>query len=140
MYSAGMLASLTKANPPLNDPHVTLFSTQNVDALELLHSGIPTIRCSWGKPSEFGLATNVSIVDAGQSAALLGVFRSAGFACENVWDGVHCTIEQKSIDQDDNEVTTGESHFLRGTGWVSTAWVDFAPDGYTQDIVDTLWG
>ena len=38
---------------------------------KLLNSGIPTIRCSWGQPSEFGLATNVSVIDAAQTAALL---------------------------------------------------------------------
>jgi hypothetical protein len=62
IYSAKMLASLEAANPPLNDPGVTMDSSQNTDALELLGSGIPTIRCSWGKPSEYGLATNISIV------------------------------------------------------------------------------
>jgi hypothetical protein len=140
LYSPGMLASLNAANPPLNDPGVTMNATQNVDALEVLHSGIPTIRCSWGKPSEFGLATNVSVIDAAQSAALLSAFRTAGFGCEDVWEGMQCTIEQKTIDLDDNEVTFGETQFLRGTGWVSTSWVNFAPEGYTQDIVATLWG
>lgn len=140
LYSDDMLASLNAANPPLNDPGVTMHSTQNAAALEVLNSGIPTIRCSWGQPSEFGLATNVSIIDAAQTAALLATLREAGFACEDVWEGVNCTTEQKTIDQDDNEVTLGESHFFRGTGWVSTAFINFAPEGYTEDIVATLWG
>lgn len=140
LYSDDMLASLNAANPPLNDPGVTMHSTQNAAALEVLNSGIPTIRCSWGQPSEFGLATNVSVIDAAQSADLLATLREAGFACEEVWEGVNCTVEQKTIDQDDNEVTLGESHFLRGTGWVSTAFINFAPEGYTEDIVATLWG
>ncbi len=140
IYSATMLAALNAANPPLNDPGVTMHSTQNADALELLTSGIPTIRCSWGQPSEYGLSTNVSVVDAGQSASILSTLRAAGFSCDDVSEGTLCTTEQKVIDQDDNEVTLGESHFLRGVGWVSTAWVNFAPDGYTQDIIATLWG
>jgi hypothetical protein len=139
IYSATMLASLNAANPPLNDPGVTMNSTQNADALELLTSGIPTIRCSWGKPSEFGLATNVSVVDAAQSAAILSALRSAGFTCDQVWSGTRCVTEQKMVDQSDKEVTLGETHFLRGTGWVTTAWVNFAPAGYTQDVVTTLW-
>jgi hypothetical protein len=140
IYSAKMLASLEATNPPLNDPGVTMDSSQNTDALELLASGIPTIRCSWGRPSEYGLATNVSIVDAAQSAALVTALRNQGFACDAVWHGTRCVTQQTTIDQDDNEVTFGESHFLRGTGWVSTAWVEFAPVGYTQDIATTLWG
>jgi hypothetical protein len=140
IYSAKMRASLEAANPPLNDPGVTMDSSQDTDALELLQSGIPTIRCSWGTPGEYGLATNVSIVDAAQSAALVSALSNAGFACDAVWSGTRCVTEQKMIDQDDHEVTFGESHFLRGTGWVSTAWINFAPVGYTEDIVKTLWG
>ena len=135
IYSAGMLASLNAATPPLNDPGVTMNATQNVDALELLTSGIPTIRCSWGRPSESGLATNVSVVDAARTAALLDALRAAGFGCESIWEGTLCQIEQRTVDLDDNEVTLGESHFVRGDGWVSTAWINFAPEGYTEDIV-----
>src|SRR6187402_2190494 len=70
IYSPQMLASLTEAAPPLNHPELTMLSTQNAELLEIQHSGVPTIRCTWGAPSEFGLATNVSIVDAAQSAAI----------------------------------------------------------------------
>src|SRR5688572_15033779 len=45
LYSAEMLASLQAQAPPLNDPGVTMNATQNVEALELLASGIPTMRC-----------------------------------------------------------------------------------------------
>ena len=135
-----MLASLNSANPPLNDPGVTMNATQNVDALELLNSGIPTMRCSWGQPSESGLATNVSVVDAARTAALVDSLRAAGFGCEIIWEGTLCQIEQRTVDLDDNEVTLGESHFVRGDGWVTTAWINFAPEGYTEDIVSTLWG
>ena len=140
IYSAAMLASLNEQAPPLNDPGVTMHSTQNAQLLEILMSGIPTIRCSWGQPSEYGLATNVSIIDAGQSAAILGALQASGFGCAEHDGGRICRIEQKRIDLDDEEVTLGETHFVRGNGWVSTAWINFAPEGYTEDIADTLWG
>lgn len=140
IYSAEMLASLDAQAPPLNDPGVTLHSSQNAELLEILTSGIPTIRCSWGTPGEFGLATNVSIVDAAQSAAVLAALQSSGFECAEHDGGMICRIEQKRINLDDEEVTLGETHFVRGNGWVSTAWIDFAPEGYTEDIADTLWG
>ena len=108
IYSDGMLAALNSANPPLNDPGVTMNSTQNVDALELLTSGIPTIRCSWGQPSESGLATNVSVVDAARTAAMLEALRAAGFGCETIWDGTLCRIEQRTVNLDDEEVALGE--------------------------------
>lgn len=140
IYSAEMLASLNAQAPPLNDPGVTMHSTQTAELLEILNSGIPTLRCSWGMPSEFGLATNVSIVDAGRAAAILGALQVSGFGCVEQDGGTICRIEQKRIDLDDSEVTLGETHFVRGNGWVSTAWINFAPEGYTEDIVDTLWG
>ncbi|QIG38156.1 hypothetical protein G5T42_00565 [Microbacterium sp. 4R-513] len=140
IYSASMLASLNAANPPLNHPDVTMHSTQNAELLETLTSGIPTLRCSWGTPSEYGLATNVSTVDPAQSAAVLSALNTSGFGCEDAMGGTICRIEQKTINLDDKEVTFGETHFLRGNGWVSTAWINFAPEGYTEDIVATLWG
>jgi len=116
IYSAEMLASLQAQNPPLNDPGVTMNATQNVDALELLSSGIPTIRCSWGQPSESGLATNVSVIDAARGAALLDTLRAAGFGCEPMWDGTLCEISQRTVNLDDEEVEFGETHFVRGDG------------------------
>jgi hypothetical protein len=139
LYSPAMLSSL-QAQVPLNDPGVTMTSSQNVEALEVLSSGIPTIRCSWGVPSETGLATNVSIVDAPQAAALLTAFTNSGFTCQPIEGGTMCVFGQTVIDQDDNIVALGESHVLRGNAWISTATIDFAPDGYTEDIVATLWG
>jgi hypothetical protein len=79
LYSPAMLSSLQE-QAPLNDPGVTMTSTQNVEALEILTSGVPTLRCSWGVPSETGLATNVTLVDAAQSAALATALTAASHA------------------------------------------------------------
>ncbi len=140
IYSAEMLASLNAQNPPLNDPGLTMTSTQNVDALEVLSAGVPTLRCSWGQGGQAGLATTVSIIDADQSQQLLGALAVAGFACEPLNGGVTCAQQQTVINQDDKMVTIGETHVFRGNGWVATTMIDFAPDGYTEDIVAALWG
>jgi hypothetical protein len=139
LYSPAMLASLQQKGP-LNDPGVTMTSTQNVDALELLTSGIPTIRCTWGAPSETGLATNVSIVDAEQSAAIATALANAGFACESRDGATVCRYTQTMVDLDDDLVELTETHALRANAWVSTATINFASDGYTEDILATLWG
>ncbi|WP_300591973.1 hypothetical protein [Microbacterium sp.] len=139
LYSPAMFAELNGTNPPLNDPGITIYATENVAALEILNSGIPTLRCSWGAAGAPGLVTNVSLVSADQSAALLNAFAGSGMACEELGAGTVCRIEQQAIDRDDNIVTIGETHYLRGTGWVATHWVNFAPEGYTEDIVATLW-
>jgi len=140
IYSAAMLASLQSANPPLNDPGVTMLSTENADLLEIIHSGAPTLRCSWGKPSEYGLATNVTAIDAQQAASVASALGNAGFGCERMGEGTVCRIEQRGVTLDDNEYTRGETHYIADDGLVTTAWINFAPEGYTEDIVATLWG
>lgn len=139
IYSAGMLAQLQAANPPLNDPGVTMLSTENADLLEILHSGAPTLRCSWGQPSEYGLATNVTAIDGEQAAAIPPALAAVGFGCESLGAGTVCRIEQRGVTLDDQEYTRGETHFVGDGGLITTAWINFAPTGYTEDVVATLW-
>ena len=131
-----MLASLNAANPPLNDPGVTM----NVDperrrarTAHLRHPDHPVL---------VGRAERVRTRDerlgrrrrADRGARWTRCARPDS-AARRIWDGTLCQIEQRTVDLDDNEVTLGESHFVRGDGWVSTAWINFAPEGYTEDIV-----
>jgi len=139
IYSADMLASLNQQNPPLNDLGVTMLSTEVVDGIEILESGVTTLRCSWGKPSEFGLATNVTVIGADQAETLQAAMLDAGFGCGDELGGTVCRVEQRTIDLDDNEVIHGEVHVLRDSVWISTRYINFTPDGYTEDIVATLW-
>jgi hypothetical protein len=139
LYSPAMLAALQERGP-LNDPGVTMTSTQNVEALELLSSGAPTIRCSWGLPSESGMATNVTIVDAEQSAAVAAALANAGFGCASELGGMVCRLAQSMINQDDEIAELAETHVLRGNAWVSSYTINFEVPGYTEDVVTTLWG
>lgn len=135
IYSPEMLASLLATNPPLNDIGVDLYSTNVVEGIEIIDSGAPSLRCTWGGPSEFGLATSVTIVDAAQAQIISDAVLSQGFTCEPYADGKICRI----MDENDY-ATTGETHYFRGNGWISTNWVNFSPEGYSEDIVATLWG
>src|SRR5829696_9124694 len=101
LYSPTMRGLLESQNPPLNDPDVTMFSTQVVDALEVLDSGAPSIRCSWGQPSGAGLATTVTLVDAGQSDGIRTSLSNAGFSCADAEGGTLCTFEEELLTQDD---------------------------------------
>lgn len=139
IYSPTMLASLEEQNPPLNDPGVTMYSTEQAVLLELLDA-VPTLRCSWGVPSDFGLATNVSSVDAAQASAVLDALATAGFGCETSGEATICRIEQRGVSLDDVEYSRGEVSAVRDGLWISTSWINFAPDGYTEDILATLAG
>ncbi len=140
IYSPAMLAELQSANPPLNDPGVTMLSSENADLLEVIHGGAATLRCSWGQPSEYGLATNVTAIDAAEGSAILAALPQAGYGCEALGEGTVCRIEQKGVTLDDEEYARGEAAYVGAGGLVTTAWINFAPHGYTEDIVATIWG
>ncbi|QKJ19845.1 hypothetical protein [Microbacterium hominis] len=140
LISASMRSTVEAQVGPLNDPGVTMLSTQNATALELLGSGIPTLRCTWGRPGEVGVSTTVSALDSAQVDAVTGALAEAGFGCEPVAGGALCRIEQRGVTLDDQPYLLGEDHFLRDGGWIATAWLNAHPEGYTDDIIASLWG
>jgi hypothetical protein len=140
IYSAAMIGQLQADGLPLNDPGVTMLSTADSTLLDLIHSGAPTLRCTWGHPSEYGLATNVTAISAEQEAELGSVLASAGYGCEPLGDGTVCRIEQRGVSLDDQEYKNGETHYIGAGAVVTTAWLNIDPAGYTEDIVATLWG
>src|SRR3546814_4949677 len=134
-----MRAMLEGDGLPLNDPGVTMYSTENATLLEILET-LPTLRCTWGVPSEVGLATNISLVDAQQSAAVSDALIADGFACEDADGATICRIEQRGVTLDDNEFARGETHALLGGLGVATGWLNIAPEGDTEDILATVGG
>jgi len=142
IYSATMLAQLTADLPPLNDPGLTLDSTGYEAAYEVLQevtAAGDTLRCTWGMPSEVGMATNVSIVTPAQAEAVLAGAEASGLNCAPLRMGTICRIVVENSEEEGGHVW-GETHFLAGNGWVSTAWINYGPDGYTEDIVASVWG
>lgn len=139
IYSADMRALLETDIPPLNDPGVEMLSTQNATLLELMDSA-PTLRCTWGAPSEVGIATNVSLITAEQSGSVRSTLEAAGFGCEESGAATICRIEQRGVSLDDAEYVRGETHALRGELWVATSWLNISPEGYTEDILATVAG
>ena len=132
-----MLQELNGKNPPLNDPGVTMTSTEVVEGLEVLDSGAATLRCSWGVPSDFGLATNITITTPAQVTVLVDAMRNHGFSCAEAGKQTRCERTETFTDP---AGATGETHVLRGNVWVATHWLNFAPAGYTEDIVAQLFG
>lgn len=137
IYSAPMLSTLTADVPPLNDPGVTLLSTDQAPLLELLDA-VPTLRCSWGEPGDRGLSTNVSVVSAAQADTVRETLRSAGFGCDTQGEATVCRIEQRGVSLEDKPYVRGETQAVSGEYWITTSWVNIDPDGYTQDILAVL--
>ena len=138
-YPAALRDTLSSELGPLNDPEITLYSTQIGGALEVLESGGATLRCTWGAAGGPGLATNVTAVDADERTRLEDVLTAAGAACEAADAGTICEMSTKTVDWDGNPVSRGESHFLGDGGWIATSWVGTLPEGYTTDMAAALW-
>ena len=92
--------------------------------------------CFWVSPvgaSGMGLATSISLSTSDEQAVLLADMTAAGFTCTPQSMGTRC-----EIDRTDENASWGETHFIGGGLWIATSYVDFAPNGYTDDIVATL--
>lgn len=127
LYSSAMRTTLDAQLAPLDDPGVTLASTAVASLQGLIDSGVPTLRCTWGTASGNALSTNVSILDTADVPRVQDQLAGAGFTCIDASGGILCS-------------SASEAHFLRGNGWVATAWTGGVPAGYTEDVASSLWG
>ena len=96
------------------------------------------LSCVWADPeggSGSGLVTNVVFVTAEQSETARERLEAIGQNCYEELDGIRCVIETPT----DGNGSAGESHFLRDGIWLATSFVNAGPDGYTHDIVATIW-
>ncbi|RZU64106.1 hypothetical protein EV379_0400 [Microterricola gilva] len=111
-------------------------ATSDDELNAIVKAGDP-LRCQWGHESggsDRSLKTAVVAVTAEQSAAVLARLQVLDFSCYEELGGTRCVLEE-----DDDNGTWGESHFVRDGVWIATRWMNMAPDGYTHDIVNTLW-
>lgn len=123
-------------NPEWSDDESSLGSS-DIALLELLR---PTTKltCRWltaDGPSEVGLITSLALVTPDEASLARSRMSTLGYGCSEELRGVRCVIE--FIDAMGNE--TGESDFFRDNVWIATQWVGPGPNGYTADIVASLW-
>lgn len=138
IYSPDMLESLEATGLPLNDGSVDdSLGTTDADLAAVI-SANTTLKCSWGAAGEYGLNTNITQVSADSSTTVLSRLDALDFECTDESQGTRC-VKSETVTDEQGSYRTGESHFVRGGVWISTHWVNFAPRGYTQDIVGALW-
>ncbi|SDS15253.1 hypothetical protein [Microterricola viridarii] len=121
----------------INEPgQPAVFGSADDTLIAVLQAADP-LSCRWGSEAGGGdrfLVTNVTSLSGSQPAEVLARLAELGLSCYDELGGTRCIIEAT----DDNGFS-GESHFVRGEVWLATRWMNIAPDGYTHDIVNTLW-
>lgn len=138
VYSPAFFERLSNSDLPLNHESLAGTPPTQSERAEAIRASLPSIDCDWGTAGEVGIGTAVNLVDEGETAVVIEALTADGHSCVEWMGGTHCTIRWE--DDTGEYGPTGESHYFRSNGWVSTRWtlVDFA--GYTEDIIATLWG
>lgn len=135
LYSPEMMTQLTNTGLPLNDPSMADSVGTGDGELQTLISQAPQhLECSWGYAGDYGLTTSVVRLDDAGVQAVRDRMDAAGFSCSEEDQGTRCLTSFT-----EGGTRYGESHFLREGVWLATKWVNFAPSGYTPDMIDTLW-
>jgi hypothetical protein len=96
------------------------------------------LTCVWAAAeggSDSGLTTNVVFVTAETSEAVHQRLNAIGQNCYDEEGGIRCVVELAR----DADGYSGESHFLRDGIWLATHYQSAGPDGYTLDMVGTIW-
>ena len=142
IYSPGMLATFSETrtlNPEWAAAPDLPAQVGTTDAeLTTVIEGAEHLTCVWGAEeggSGSGLTTNVVFVTAAQSEAVHQRLNALGQNCYEEAGGIRCVIETAK----DADGYAGESHFLRDGIWLATHYVSSGPDGYTLDMVGTIW-
>ena len=140
LYSARMVAAFGDLvlNPAWTEnPNADLgLGTEDPELLAILQEN-DHLTCRWASPdgpSDSGVNTSVVWVTDAESASIEDRLLELDFSCYPERSGERCVTENSTDDG-----TFGESHFLRGSIWLATAYSNAGPSGYTIDIVDNLW-
>lgn len=126
-------------NPPWTeepDAGSPFWGSSDTGAITVLEA-TTQVTCLWVGPdgaSEVGLVTNVASVTADQVDSMIEYLPDNGYNCYAELDGTRCLIEQST-----ETGVSGESHFFRDGIWLATQWANVDADGYTHDMISTIW-
>lgn len=107
------------------------------EGLQTVLESTTQLTCIWGDEHGEGggtITTNLAMLSPEQQESTLAHLAGTADSCYEEIGGTRCTSEVEHEGKN-----WGESHFVREGIWVATKWVYVAPDGYTHDIVNTLW-
>ncbi|MGY4858109.1 hypothetical protein [Cryobacterium sp. AP23] len=142
IYSPTMLATFSDTrtlNPAWTvDSDDVLQAGTTDEELTTLIESTDHLTCIWaaeGGGTDSGLTTNVAFVTPEKSEAAHQRLLALGQNCYEELGGIRCVMQTQS----DSDGSAGESHFLRDGIWLATHYVNSGPDGYTHDMVATIW-
>ncbi len=137
-YGEDILGALEGAEGfPLNDPSLTMASTEVERAAEVL-DGVESLRCTWGMAGEVGIATTIAEIGEEDEQALRDALAGEGFECTDEVPAV-CSRSEAGDDEAGGFAVT-ETHLIGAGGWVATQDLNaqVEPD-YSASIAATLW-
>ncbi|MFB7250404.1 hypothetical protein [Microbacterium sp. NPDC056234] len=139
VFSPALRQRFEDGGLPLNDPTLTMASTDVAVALEMLAT-LESLRCTWGVASEVGITTTLALVDVEQRTDLLEAFTTQGLECTEADGAARCAVEVSYDDEESGYTGVGgEIQLVRDGVWVSTKWLNTEMTGYLEDIESTLW-
>lgn len=121
----------------LQQPGAELWGTNDPAALELMRER-SSLQCAWVLPEgggDVGIITNLSTVTAEEESTVVDALAAAGLECYAEEGGTRCIVEEST-----DAGASGESHFVREGVWIGTRWANLSANGYTLDIVGTIFG
>ncbi len=126
-------------NPPWTDTPGSgpFWGSNDAGAVTVLEA-TSELTCAWvgsNGGGDVGIITNLASLTPAQESSMVAHLAGAGQTCYPELDGTRCVIEWRSDAGD-----SGESHFLRDGIWSATRWSNVVADGYTHDIVATIFG
>jgi len=132
ILSASVLSQL--ANTPLNDPAFGPSGVQSDGSLI----------CIWGDPGAdvTGLTTEISRMNRGPALDMLNALAAnEGFNCYTPSGGTRCEkSETTGPDAPYPGIVQGRTLFWRDDILIDTRYANLAPSGYTDSIVQSLFG
>jgi hypothetical protein len=134
---ASALAPLVLNPAWAEDPASGVHSGTDDAGLATVLEATATVTCMWGKASgggDVGITTNVAVLTEPQQADVTARMKGVGYSCYDELKGLRCVTETH-----DEAGSWGESHFVREGLWLATKWVNASPEGYTHDMVNTVF-
>jgi hypothetical protein len=139
LYSDTMVSQLEQAGYELNPPRDGLddssFGVYNPELSSVLQAHAGDGTCNWLTTSfHEGISTRVADLSGGEAATVAAALAAGGYDQETI-DGYTRFYSSEMLELGEY----GESFYLRGNTWIATKWSGFAPNGYTKDIIETVW-